>query len=871
MTTMRELDNSGASERARQRAGLTWALVDLDGLLARGVIDATAYATLRHDYEARLRWLDAPPPVPHPTVAPTAPAAESPSPTPPTIPPVRPTGSPPETAGPAAPGAFATPLPSAGHGGAAPPPDTARTTASGAAGTLWINLLLYLGAFFVVMAALIFVSYSWRVLGGVAKTVIMAGFTAGFIVAGLLALRVPRVRPAGHTFLAIGALLTPLDLVGLYTLVLRQRGLEWGAVWAWGSLYCALFYGALALRRLGRAYAVAAVVAAVSAWGGLLVTLDLATAWQPAAFLVLPLLFLVFARLVERTALGRETFGLIPAVGAQLLVPPGIIATGSLLATGGNRAGLVLALGLALLFYVAAAASRAAGPGWHEELLAALLTATLFTLACGYAFRIPGRGYTALMLGLAWGNLVLAWVVQRRGAGWALLPFVIGWLHTAALLLPWSVLVRDRHALFWAILYGGAAGFVLASLWARRSSWHVLPLLLAIVLALFHLLREQFGVTRGEPFAWGFGALALLPLGGLWWARQRAISRVWDAQLLVGSQTIALVAALVSGRWGQLTLLLWLFVVAGAVVVVLERRAELLALPSLWAVAAIGASLALAGVERRWAPATYAGVGAALALGLQGWRGVPADRRPTWFMAHRWAAGGWAALGPLLASLLLIGAELRFLRSGDLRDLVLHPTYGPATLATALCGLALLLDAVVTLRRPTGYGASALFMVALLMAIARVTPDNPQAYAVPLGLYLLTLSVYVAYERDLGPVRMPAANGLLAAAVCVILGTTLVQSLVHPWRYIFLGLGEGLALLGVTLFLRRRYGVVLTLLFLVLTTLRALFDAARALPNWVVIGLLGLTLLGLGVFVLLRRDRFDTWGSAAAARWSRLM
>ena len=48
------------SERERQRAGVTWALADLEGLRARGIIGAETYNALRRDYESRLRWLDAP-------------------------------------------------------------------------------------------------------------------------------------------------------------------------------------------------------------------------------------------------------------------------------------------------------------------------------------------------------------------------------------------------------------------------------------------------------------------------------------------------------------------------------------------------------------------------------------------------------------------------------------------------------------------------------------------------------------------------------------------------------------------------------------------------------------------------------------------
>ena len=898
------------SERERQRAGVAWALADLEGLRARGIIGAETYTALRRDYEARLRWLDASSgaasaaPVPAevttelsvtrpaeaqaaaPEAADGAGVDEGPEPAldlaaaPPTggapePPPIEsPALSPDaerltypvpaaaeETVGPDGAGAVA---------GAAPPP-VAAAPGRGSS-DLWINVLLYLGAFFVVIAALIFVAYSWRQLGGVAKTGILAGFTLAFLAAGAVCLRSPRVRPAGHTFLAVGALLTPLTIVALHNFVLRERGLSGEAVWAWGSLACLAFYGALALGGLGRFYAAGAVLAAISAWVGAVATFAPPERAVPGLLMALPLALLAAGRLGERTEVGRAAFGAVPAVAAQLLVPLGIPLVAIYLAFGDDRWGGAIALGLAALFYAGAAASRPAGDLRSVQVAGALLVGSGFLLAAGYAARIPDRGYAALVLGMAWLALALGAWGARRDEGWGNLAGIIGWLHAGALLLPWSLFLPDRYAAYWTAIFAGLVLYTGANLWGRRSPWLLYPLALAAGQCLYHALRLALAPARPDDFAWGYAALALAPLVAVRVARQRGASRAWDAHLIAVGQSLAIVAsALAAGDRTQLALVLWLFVAAAVAVVALERDEALLILPDLWGVAAVGATLRAAGVEGRWAPAAYAGVGLALALGLFAWRGVPGERRGSWFMAHRWSAGGWAALGPLLGVGLLGDALLYLLGSGDLLDLVLHPAYGPVGLATALCGAALVTDALVTFRRPTGYGSSAVLALAVLMGIARLTPNNPQAYAVPLGLYLLALSVYVAYERDLGPIRMPAANLLLAGAVVVILGTTFLQSLLHPWRYIFMGLAEGLALLGATLFLRRRYGVALSLTFLVLTALRALFHGARALPYWAVIGLLGLALLTIGLFVLLYRDRFEAWMARASARWAKLM
>lgn len=870
---MSEVSGSAGAGQPRdfEARHLAWALDDLTDLLARGAIDGQTFARLRTDYHERLRRLTLADPaqVTSPQLGQAAPA---------TVPPAGgvTAARPPSSAGAVlqrpTPGVMGEEQVAAGGTGLAPPPPPAAVRPAEATGALWVNLLLYLGAFFVVMAALIFVSYSWRSLGGMAKATIMLAFTGAFLTAGGACLRVPKVRLAGNTFVAIGALLTPLDIVALYNFVLRDQGLNRASVWAGGSLYCALLYAALALAGLGRVYALTGLLAGISAWGGLLARLDVPDEWVAAAFLAFPLILLVIGRVGEHDERFQRAFGPLPLGVAWLLVPPGTFAALVTMYVADNRTPPAIAFGLALLFYGSLAASEPPGAFQLVTIVAALGEATLFVLAVPYALHAPPRAFPAFLLGLAWLMLVLATLAERRGFTWARLLLAASYIHLVLVLTPWSITVTDAHGAYWAGLYSVALCFVAARFWLARQPWLIYPATLAAGLSLFHGLRAQVGTANPAPFAWGYAALALLLLALVAVARQRGAPRLVDLHPLMASQIVAIVAAALASRSAeQLTILAWLFAAAGAIVVILERRPAFLVLPSLWAVLAAAATLNSFKVEARWAPVAYAGVGLALALGLQAWRAVPEQRRPDWFMAQRWFAGAWAVLGVAVAAVLLVKPAARFLIDWQLLDLVLHRAYGPATLATFLCALAFLGDAVVTMRRPTGYGASAFFATALLMAIARVTPNNPQAYAVPLGLYLLGLSIYVAYERDLGPVRMPAANTLLSSAVVVMLGTTFVQSLAHPLRYILLGLAEGLALLAFTLFLRRRYGVALSLVFLVLTVLRALFDAANTLPNWAVIGFLGLALLGGGLAILLYRDRFDRWVAAAGARWAQLM
>lgn len=860
-------------EPERLRAGIAWALADLDGLLARGVIDQGAHAALRRDYDERLGRLAPAAPgsgipaavAPDPDRPPPAPLASGQIVAPP--PPL-----PAADTSPADP-VEATTVPPMPPAVQRPAPPVAAPREAGVS-ALWINLVLFLGAFFVVIAALIFVGTQWASIGAWAKAAIMAGFTLGFIGVGLLCVRLPKVRPAGHTFLATGAILLPLDIAGGYNLLFRDRGFSGAETWAWGSLICALFYGALALRGLGKPYAAAAILATISAWGGTLAALDVPERWIAAAFAPLPLALLLAGRLTERTAFGRATFGPLLAWAAQLLV----LVVPQLASLGGferaSAPGIASALGLVVLFYVGAAASQPQPLLRAMQIAGAWLAFGGLVATLGWWADLPARGYAALALGVAWLALAAGAGLRHAGPGWrnsSHATFGAGWVAIGLLLVPWGFFLRD-HPAYWALIFGGALLHIALGLWGFRAPLLVYPLALAAALMIFHLLA--ISVRPGlYGYAWAYLLVSLIPVAVLQPLRLGGASRSWDRHLVITGQIIAIGAALAAWRADdsfQVAAVLVVAMLVSGLVAAIERRHELLILPNLWGLAATVAIVRLAGSGPRWAPASYAGVGLVLAVGLQAWRNIPAARRDGWFVAHRLSAGGWAVAGPLLALANLLGPLADFLTTGELVRLVLAHPYGPAGLAVALCGAALAADAVMTLRRPTGYSASAMIALAVLMGIARISPDNPQAYAVPLGLYLLALSIYVAYERDLGPMRMPAANALLSAAVVVILGTTFLQSLTYPWRYIFLGLAEGLILLGVTAFLRRRYGVALAVGFLVLTAFRAVFDVARALPNWAVIGLLGLGLLAAGVLFLLRRDRLEAWGGAAMRRWSQL-
>ena len=382
-----------------------------------------------------------------------------------------------ELVGPTRPGAPAPP-PVAGDRPAPEPPPAARRPPA-AAISEWAtrrqaDVLLYLGAFLLVISALIFVSSQDEALSGGWRVVLLAAYTAGFLLAGWLLRRRARVREAGPVFLTIGALMTPLNFLLLHNEVLGDQGVPGELVWFIASLYSAAFYGFLFARGLGRLYAVPAGVALLSAWGSLAVTVGLPLEWggpwwmafalagaataaparqrrvaAAAAIAVVASLSLVFAHLIaalddtsgERWHLPAThvlLLAIVSMLGGSWRMPFALLPAAALAATTACAA--LWAADIAAQWYsfppLLAGAALVAGRGRWAAWAPALAPASLLLAAAGGltpvalmpAHRDGDSGIAAaamlaaaaLFAGCAWRHAshgVLTWDAARRGPG----------------------------------------------------------------------------------------------------------------------------------------------------------------------------------------------------------------------------------------------------------------------------------------------------------------------------------------------------------------------------------------------------------------------------------------------------------------------
>ncbi|GEM_PF-4166828 len=104
-----------------------------------------------------------------------------------------------------------------------------------------INFLLYVGAFFIVLSCIIFLSFTWDTLSGMTRFLSFSLFTVCFGIAGVYLYRLPKVSQAGVTFLGITALLIPLNGAAFQRFVLQTNDLN-SSIWFITSFLSLIFY-----------------------------------------------------------------------------------------------------------------------------------------------------------------------------------------------------------------------------------------------------------------------------------------------------------------------------------------------------------------------------------------------------------------------------------------------------------------------------------------------------------------------------------------------------------------------------------------------------------------------------------------------------
>jgi len=640
------------------------------------------------------------------------------------------------------------------------------------------SLLLYVGAFLIVVSALIFVNVSGEQISNTAKLALMLVGTVAFVVGGLVCHRAPRVVEAGRTFLMIGALITPLDFAAYYVLIVRASPLTTPEMWILGSLVSAALYAVLALTSFGRTYAYLFFVATLSALAALDVRLDARDGWAFVPFVV----FAIGLELADY--LGPERLG---TISGPLALPSRALAAvasaGGVAASVGpapSRWALTAVVAAGTLYY---AVRSAAAVEWERWLMvagpAAIAVAAVHDVGgvpqtYGFVFALLAISYDIAgdIAGLGTPVAMPAWVVRRAR--------VVSWAAVAGALLPassyWRApLVGALVNLAMAALLGTAAA-LRARGEARAASATMADLGGHVIVGAFALhlgvlfAGLSFGLIKGGLSAFtGLAprelailfapvALTLAVLTGV--ARVRAVAL--EASLALTALISA--TAVVVFAYNDPPLETLFAVLAGAGVVaatVVSRRAG-----GLWFAAAFGAAAVIA-LDRwivpavEWRPLALAAI--SLAIFVPAYIGLRVNEFGRVSREIALVAAGLAVL---------VGLTEAASDGSRMTDLANWLTTIPAFLVFGSLGV------VEGLHRRSERGvllATGCFLAAVLMLVTRFRPDPLEAYAWPVAIYLAAVAWGISsFASDrlrtslLVPAQVGSALVLMGASFAVM-------------------------------------------------------------------------------------------------------
>lgn len=722
----------------------------------------------------------------------------------------------------------------------AQPPITASPRPETAAPSVQ-NVLLVLGGVLLTLAAAVFTLVSWGHMGITGRALVLGAVTLATLAAPVALLK-RGLRSTAESVAGLGLALTVLDAYALHAAALSGTD--------------------------GTGYAAAASAVLAAAWSayGLLpataaLRLPLPSALAAAQFPLLLWALAADASPYTITSALLVTAGL-DAVAVAWVTAGAVRITAVVGAYGMGGWGVLGAGWLSL---------TAGGPGDASRAGALLLLAA--AIALGAALRGPGIGHalglavTAGLLvvgalgGVARSGLPSQWVVPAHLAlGVALLAVVrAGRLPEAVRTgLAWASGAVQALAVLWtlpvvAVVLLGPAGW-LGRVWCGAPSdaraavvvdvpWPpdavAAPVVLVVVAGVLALaVRAQVWRPRAR-----LGALGLL------WATALILPAVLEIPyaaglLVLGVMTgAALYTCRVTASAAQVTaLVLALVTAAGLTLVSLASQSATLVVLSALTVLFAAASWR-ADVAPFTAPAAlvYAAALASASGAAADW--PPARTALLVLLVPAAAALLAARLGASRATVPVeaVGAAL------GLFAVALAVTDPPMlALVLSLCGVIAAGTALRADRRPVGYAATVLFVLAAWVRLAAWDVGTPEAYTLPVTVPALLLGA-LRRRRD------PQASSWTAYGPG--LAATLVPSLVAAWadphwtRPLLLGLAALLVtLLGARHHLRAP--LVLGGAVLALVTLHELapyvVQVTGALPRWAPPALAGLLLLALG-------------------------
>lgn len=362
-----------------------------------------------------------------------------------------------------------------------------------------INILLYLGAFFVVIAAGIFVGSTYQAIGAMGQVAVMVAISLAFYGSGLgLYALTRRMKPAGVTFTAIGLLLVPL--IGVAVQSLLFSGQSPATVWLITSLI-AIIMQVIAFLLIRKTYIVYfATLTTISLFQSIVASNQAHIYWYGWVLLLVAMVYSVIANFVH-----DDQVSVPLEATAHIFVPLSlVIMMINYQLIGSWQVGVQLGLGA--IFYFVSALLRNFDDS-QETRIYLWLACSLWPVALAIIginlHLLPLTTFSAISLSS------LAYILAEKKAVYESQRQIYQWVSDITMLLAPLLLWSSGISLAWTALI--AAGFHAGHfLTTRRGSSYVCLLITLSTLPL------AFGLKAFTPILpYEYIGLAYLGLGAI--------------------------------------------------------------------------------------------------------------------------------------------------------------------------------------------------------------------------------------------------------------------------------------------------------------------------------------------------------------------
>lgn len=687
-----------------------------------------------------------------------------------------------------------------------------------------IDLILYIGAFLIVTAASIFVGFQWETISGVMKTSVLALCAISFFICGLIFHNIPKIKNAGSTFIAIGALLIPICGSAWYNFVIKPEGGDLGFVWFITSVISIIVYISLAFFFKSTFYMYITSIATLSLTLSTVRVFDLQKDFYILASIITSLLLLLASIIAKAQNVNTKKFFSNPLeISSDIILPTSLLF------------GTITAISQDKLF--------------SFEAVLSLLLATCFYLVSYSYLKHPWRLYTAqilfpvsIILFTHWQNIensIAFYILSAIGFVYILFSdyfyrqklreqsdatIIIGIaIQFFAFLSSLSTDLNSFHTAILAI-FPGISGLIIVNIRKNISFVILSTCSLAIFLFLFYMnVLQQSSYPEYLSLIYGLLGLGSYVITTIFKNKKEYISPFGLSTTLFF--TLSLLFSL--GQQGYLLLNSFIIAAILAGAAFTFRQNVFVYGSNLFLFLTLYIFLDYTNTSLNYYPVAF--------LVLSYLLYVCSLVKENIFHEEYRIAG---LIGSILTP---VAFWYNQFFNNTVEQFALVSAYG----ATLLFGI----DTFIKKTPNFGYATSVIGMVTFLWQINYIGIEDILVYCTILGVYFMVLAYTRKLKNDIDNRQLLDLLGLLilfSPPTVLSFGDDVVKYTV------ILGI-EGIILLflGISMSYKLyRYGGIFGIVFAVLPHT---YSYILSLPRWLIVGLFGFLFLGIGIFLLLRR------------------